>query len=628
MMMLRIARQMLFHGSVLSSRRFGPILAFAPVWLAILSALIWAAPLAAQSPKVATQIELTASAPASEAGQSVTFTAVVTGDGGVPTGLVTFKDGEAVLGSVALSDGRANLATSALAPGQRTVTADYAGDDRFEGSSRALAHNVAEAAPAVRPSAPPAASEPKPAPDPSPRAAPDPSPKATTNEPSSTLVLLLAVLGLAAVILLRRIVFRWLLRPLARFVRAIFRRMRTLFRIGSRTRQRPGKSFFGLSVGAVADGFTETDDAIAADFDKASVRIDLHRRLICSWLHPELPPIPKYDRRDADEDFEKARLLFEAEVSIEANPLNLYDDIHNAFIVSLFRNSDKACFYVLSEFRKAINANVWALAAVFSLIVSLVAVLNLTASTSIEFYRHLNLSSLGIPSTLTVLDVPIDIPGEFNKAMFAVISCAFGFGLMWLFYQLAYEQSQRNNGQQLNNFLNQYLNPIGRRFEGIWGAATQAVVGDSEVHEMKRETVLWISNLFWMGSRVFFIEEFLRNILFQIRRNAFYTLLLVPLAFAALLLLVAGVFRQFGLLDLGSNVYRQYVFYLVFPLLLISFYRYLVRSLDPMSESIEGEWAKFKDLNFVEKLSNIMGAYAVQLDQWRSRFKQGPGSMG
>src|SRR5262249_23840916 len=183
-------------------------------------------------------------------------------------------------------------------------------------------------------------------------------------------------------------------------------------------------------------------------------------------------------------------------------------------------------------------------------------------------------------------------------------------------------------GQQLNNFLNQYLNPIGRRFEGIWGAATQAVVGDSEVQEMKRETVLWISNLFWMGSRVFFIEEFLRNILFQICRNAFYTLLLVPLAFAALILLLAWVFRQFGLLDLGSGVYRQYVFYLVFPLLLISFYRYLVRSLDPMSESIEGEWAKFKDLNFVEKLSNIMGAYAVQLDQWRSRFKQGPGGMG
>src|SRR5262249_15287659 len=148
----------------------------------------------------------------------------------------------------------------------------------------------------------PAAVEPERAPDPSsPRAAPGPSPKAAANDSSSTLVLLAAVLGLAALILMRRIVFRWFLRPLARFARVIFRRVRALFRIGSRTRRRPGKSFFGLSVGAVAEGFTETDDAIAADFNKASVRIDLHRRLICSWIHPDLPSDLKYDRRDADE---------------------------------------------------------------------------------------------------------------------------------------------------------------------------------------------------------------------------------------------------------------------------------------------------------------------------------------
>jgi hypothetical protein len=44
-----------------------------------------------------------------------------------------------------------------------------------------------------------------------------------------------------------------------------------------------------------------------------------------------------------------------------------------------------------------------------------------------------------------------------------------------------------------------------------------------------------------------------------------------------------------------------------------------------MSESIEGNWSKFKDLNVIDAMTRVMESYAVQLDQWRSRFKQGPG---
>jgi hypothetical protein len=59
-------------------------------------------------------------------GQSVTFTATVSGAS--PTGTVTFKDGAATLGTGTLSGGIATLTTSALSSGSHSITAVYGGD--------------------------------------------------------------------------------------------------------------------------------------------------------------------------------------------------------------------------------------------------------------------------------------------------------------------------------------------------------------------------------------------------------------------------------------------------------------------------------------------------------------------
>jgi hypothetical protein len=77
-------------------------------------------------------------------GQSVTFTATVSGTGGTPTGAVTFLDGSTSLGTVGLTAGKATLITSALAIGSHSITAQYGGDSSFSGStsSPALAQVV------------------------------------------------------------------------------------------------------------------------------------------------------------------------------------------------------------------------------------------------------------------------------------------------------------------------------------------------------------------------------------------------------------------------------------------------------------------------------------------------------
>jgi hypothetical protein len=85
----------------------------------------------------ATTTSLTSSRNPSEAGQAVTFTALVSATGATPTGAVTFNDGGVPIGSATLSGGTATLTTSALAIGSHTITAVYAGNANFGASTSA-----------------------------------------------------------------------------------------------------------------------------------------------------------------------------------------------------------------------------------------------------------------------------------------------------------------------------------------------------------------------------------------------------------------------------------------------------------------------------------------------------------
>ena len=78
-------------------------------------------------------------------GQTVTFTATVTGNS--PTGTVQFKDGASNLGSpVALSGGTASLATSGLAQGAHSITAVYGGDAGNAASTSPILTQTVDAA--------------------------------------------------------------------------------------------------------------------------------------------------------------------------------------------------------------------------------------------------------------------------------------------------------------------------------------------------------------------------------------------------------------------------------------------------------------------------------------------------
>jgi hypothetical protein len=97
--------------------------------------------------KAATATTEVSSANPSPFGKNVTFTAHVTSAGGVPPGLVTFRDGATTLGTGTLVGGIAKLTTAGLAVGAHSITATYGGSVNFLASaSTALKETITKAA--------------------------------------------------------------------------------------------------------------------------------------------------------------------------------------------------------------------------------------------------------------------------------------------------------------------------------------------------------------------------------------------------------------------------------------------------------------------------------------------------
>ena len=100
--------------------------------------------------KAGSSTTFTSSVNPSVVGQSVSFTATVTGTGqygGTATGAVTFSNGSTSLGSAPLSGGSAVLATTALPLGTDTIIAVYSGDTNFAGSSSTAVRQVVNPVP-------------------------------------------------------------------------------------------------------------------------------------------------------------------------------------------------------------------------------------------------------------------------------------------------------------------------------------------------------------------------------------------------------------------------------------------------------------------------------------------------
>jgi hypothetical protein len=90
----------------------------------------------------ATHTTLTSSVNPSSAGQSVTFTATVTANGGPASGSVMFRNGTQTLGTVSLSGGVAQLSTDTLPAGRHSIRAAFVRNGNFDRSNDRLQQRV------------------------------------------------------------------------------------------------------------------------------------------------------------------------------------------------------------------------------------------------------------------------------------------------------------------------------------------------------------------------------------------------------------------------------------------------------------------------------------------------------
>jgi len=89
-------------------------------------------------------VALTSNVNPSFVDQSVTFSAVVSGNEGPPTGAVEFKEGTTVLGTVVLGAGNASFTTAFTKNGTISIVASYLGDEHYKAENSKPLREVVE----------------------------------------------------------------------------------------------------------------------------------------------------------------------------------------------------------------------------------------------------------------------------------------------------------------------------------------------------------------------------------------------------------------------------------------------------------------------------------------------------
>jgi hypothetical protein len=452
-----------------------------------------------------------------------------------PSGTVILKSGPNVVSAITLSPPEVPTLTTRLGAGTHHMTAEYSGDTNHLASGYLYTLSVV-----------------------------DPGVGKLDDFRLGAIILFCLLIGVATIVLRRfigsfiRRLIRFpidkLVRPVLNRVAAVGRRLR-FFSRGAQP-DKPIDAFVGLSVSAISAALTETDAAIAKALGDQTIDLKPKRLLFCRWLNPADEHNPEYERERAEADVGKAIEFLKASVPTTANHLNLYDDIEGAFIAELFGKSDPACFYVLTSFRKAINSNVVALATVCTLVVYSLVLINIAYLDRFDFYTIITHETAPLPKRLDLFGVTVDVFTFVNKFVFAFGTFLPGYLLMATYFYLIYGAYQRHNGQQMDRYLGRYLGEINGHFQKIHRNASQAVVEErKDLGAMQADAVQWITNLQWMAFRVFFIECFLRNILFQARRNTSFTMALVPISILLVPIIIFGSDHSLASVVWPSAVY-------------------------------------------------------------------------
>ncbi len=439
-------------------------------------------------------------------------------------------------------------------------------------------------------------------------------------------IILLVSIGVLFVLALARQIP---LQILGRLLGPITRPLGKLFGMKAITRAGPGTvrpAHMGPSAWAAlsraARHKTETESVMGDGFDHERSHMS-RSGLLFHWLAVKVGyiRIPGELTPDVAEDYFKQGTEFlNGRVKISANPQNLYEDEEGALIASYFP-IDHGALYLLNQMRTTINSNVRKLTVVFSTIIAFVLVINLLYNDGSIIDLH---GMLGLTAPLAL--GPFAMSGaDMNQAFFGALSTLGGAFLMWLIYFVEYVPYQRNNFRELSNFVTRYLARLNDHFRTAAGQAKSVPVGqETDASKVSHEARQWHTNVLWIAMRIFFLESFVRNIMFQMLRNSGYYLVFVPVLFLAVLAGLNITLVELTGFDAGARLADLgIIFVLLFISMLIIYGGFLRRSMMSIDEIDQDEWIGFDSLLLENVLGEIVGKYAEDVGYWKNRMGRG-----
>jgi hypothetical protein len=371
------------------------------------------------------------------------------------------------------------------------------------------------------------------------------------------------------------------------------------------------------ALAGIDEDFAREDgrDSGPYDFANKEEKNLARRGLLFQWISVKpsyMSDITHLTSEIADVYFRAAKLFFRIQVPINADIRSLYEDVEGAIAIVMFRVRDRNCYYLLNEMRRTINDNVRKMTILFSSIVSLVLVIGVfffgVSDHAVWPVQH---DFLGIRAEF------------FNRGVAGFLLCSCGIFLMWLAYYMEYVPNQRNNGRELRGFLSRYMSRLSDRYRDSMANARAVTVGDeTDSVKLSAEAQKWHKIMLWLSMRVFFVEGFVRNILFQIGRNSGYYVVFCPLAFIGTILLVANtgasLIPDVSLLQLLAG--PGPVFYIMFFLMLLLFTAFLLRAMDPIDDMNQADWLGFDNFNVDKGMDDVVGKYAEDVGYWKGRL--------
>ncbi len=357
----------------------------------------------------------------------------------------------------------------------------------------------------------------------------------------------------------------------------------------------------------------ESDAQAIYDFSEADRQLVALRHGFKSYRQPKSELIDP-EAADDDSHASLARRFFSNPIQIETDADNLYDEEEGAVIVRMLRRSDRTMLYAIDKFRCVVGDNARRMVGD-----SLFAIL------SVVVVGVILQAALRVDAATTAFSATVRDP--WFLALLVVSAIFIVFSLARLAVRNVYYTKARDAGlSEFKALLQGYFAGASDKFVNAHAKMSHSILGEEDQDYLAESAEKSHKTMLWHAMRVLFMENFLRNEYYQMRRNLrFYQ---IGYVFGAFLLLLAGaavvsVFTPDVLLVWPGGA--PWIMLAASAVLGYLIWALSIGKRDTEAQISELHWRGFEELHMDDRLREIIGAYAKEAGIGKHRFSRGKG---